>query len=135
KTIEFAKKRISATCRPEAARISRLINDLDKKQFVVRQTAIAELEKIADIIMPQLETGLKLAKSEEAKKQIARLLDPKELQPEMLRLVRAVFALEHIGTAAAQDLLDKLTKGSPASAITNHAKMALDRLRRYAKEN
>ncbi len=52
--------------------------------------------------------------------------------PEELRLLRAVQALELIGTAEAQTLLQSLAKGVAAARQTREAKESLERLARRA---
>jgi hypothetical protein len=48
----------------------------------------------------------------------------------MLQKVRAVQALELIGTARARELLDKLGRGIPEARLTQEAQAALARLSR-----
>jgi len=55
---------------------------------------------------------------------------PKEKRPPpaWLRPLRAVEALEHIGTAEAQQVLEALSKGAAAAELTKEARAALGRL-------
>jgi hypothetical protein len=45
-----------------------------------------------------------------------------------LRMLRAIEVLEHIGTAEARELLQKLVEGAPEARLTREAKAALQRL-------
>jgi hypothetical protein len=49
---------------------------------------------------------------------------------EPLRSVRALAVLEHIGTAAAGEVLAKLAAGAPEARLTREAQDSLERLRR-----
>ena len=51
---------------------------------------------------------------------------------EILRGLRSVEVLEHIGTAEARQVLETLTTGAPEALVTVEAKAALARLERRA---
>jgi hypothetical protein len=53
-----------------------------------------------------------------------------DLTGESLRVSRAIEALEHAGTAAARELLNRLAAGAPGAWQTREAKSALRRLDR-----
>jgi hypothetical protein len=62
-------------------------------------------------------------------KLVERLDDPGTIPP-CLRELRAVEALERIGSAEARHLLEAVASGPPDALLTREARMALERLRR-----
>ena len=60
---------------------------------------------------------------------LANLVGPVR-SPDVLCQVRAIEALEHIGTPEAMDVLKRLAGGAAATRLTREAKAALDRLNR-----
>ena len=81
--------------------------------------------------MPALQEALAGRPSAELRRQASRLLD--RLSPglppgETLRQVRAVEALELIGTPEARRLLEELAAGEPAARLTREAASSLRRL-------
>jgi len=51
------------------------------------------------------------------------------LPPELLRTLRGMEVLEHIGTPAARRVIAALAGGTPRTRLTREAKAALQRLR------
>ena len=49
--------------------------------------------------------------------------------PAVLRVLRAIAALERVGTAEAQSVLDRLAQGDPAALVTKEATSTLARVR------
>ena len=80
-----------------------------------------------------LRDALKTNPPAEAKKRIETLLaafaPPAVPEGEVLRGVRAVWALERIGTADARRLLEDLAKGVESARLTREAKAALGRMK------
>ena len=75
---------------------------------------------------------LKATASAEARKAIALLLERLDgwlAEPQRLREVRAVEALQRNGTPAARKLLAELATGDPAARLTREARAALERWR------
>jgi hypothetical protein len=56
------------------------------------------------------------------------------VEGESLRRLRAVEALEQIGTPAARELLEVLAKGTPDAGLTWEAREALERLKRAPRD-
>jgi WD40 repeat protein len=116
---------------PPDPRIARLIADLDDDRYTVREAATAELAGLGTSARQALRKALERRPSVEARRRIEDLLDKPDWHtpsPDELRLLRAVGALEQMGTSAAETLLATLTKGAPDAPLTREAKAALDRL-------
>jgi hypothetical protein len=112
-------------------RIDQWVSELDNQQFNVRDKASQELEKLGERATPSLRKALKRKPSLEARRKLEQLLERLEgfpLSPERLREIRAVEALEHIGSTEARQLLQSLATGVPEARLTREAKASLDRL-------
>jgi WD40 repeat protein len=116
---------------PDPRRVVRLIADLDSQAFAVRENANRELIKWDELVAPALSKDLKANPSLETRQRLEKLLH-RLLGPitvaEHLRAVRAVEALEYIGTSGAKALLDKYAAGGAGARLTRHANDALRRL-------
>jgi RNA polymerase sigma factor (sigma-70 family) len=109
--------------------IAKLIADLDDDSFAVRERASAELEKIGAAAIPALLRALEAKPSPEVKRRIEALLvnpAPSTVAPERLAALRAVEALELIGTPEARAALEAAAKGTPGAPATEAALEALD---------
>ncbi len=115
---------------PDPKLVAELIADLDNQDFAAREKATAALEKLAELVAPQLRAALERA-SLEAARRINRVLDSvagQPMSPEKLRDLRAVEALEHIATANARAILQALSRGAPGAHLTRDAHATLLRL-------
>lgn len=136
----FLEKRLRPAAPPpaEAAkRLEKLVADLDNDDFGKTEQASAELEKLADAAEPALRKALAGIPSTEMRKRIeallAKWLNAGE-RPEVLRMLRAVEALEFAGTAEARRLLEALAKGTEHDRLTGEAQAALKRLGKRPKD-
>jgi WD40 repeat protein len=124
------KARLKPVEAPPTKRIERLIADLDRDTFEVRQQAHQELSRLGEQAAPALRMALEGKPSAEAAKQAKELLNDLEgpaTDPELLRRLRAVEVLERIGTAPARKVLEELAKGAPNARLTREAKASLER--------
>jgi hypothetical protein len=131
-SLPFLKERVRVVEQPDLARIEKLIDDLDHPRFPVREKAAAELEKALDRAEGLMRLRLEKQPSLELRRRIERMLQPLDEQvapPDRLRLGRALQALEHIGTPAAQEIIEKLSRGCPGAWLTEESRLALARLR------
>ena len=111
----------------------KLIDDLDDPSFAVRKKATAELTAFHDRAAPALKHRLKTARSAEMRRSIQQLLEKLDgllTDPDLLRQVRAVEALERTDAPAAHRLLEELSKGDPAARLTREASAALAHTKR-----
>jgi WD40 repeat protein len=117
----------------DAERVQRLITDLDSEQFGVRKQASYELEKIGEPATPFLRKALASDPSPEVHRRIEDLLSKiagGAPRGESLQSLRAIEALEMIGTSQAKTVLKNLAKGASGATITQAAAAALERLKR-----
>jgi RNA polymerase sigma factor (sigma-70 family) len=105
------------------------IEDLDSREFAVREKAMQGLERLGT----EAESALRRARAAnpgpEARRRLQALLEL--LQPtakEPLRKRRAVAVLEQLGTPQAREVLEDLSKRVPESVLAREAKASLDRL-------
>jgi WD40 repeat protein/beta-lactamase regulating signal transducer with metallopeptidase domain len=130
--VPFLGERLKPTARVDPEKIKRWIDDLESEKFSVRQEATANLLKVGgEQAVPALQQVLKSSPSLETRKRVEELLDrltSGTLSAEQLRVVRAVEALERIGTPEARRLLQTLAHGAPGALPTREARAALDRM-------
>lgn len=130
---ELLRKKIPLTAAHDQRRIQAIIADLDSASFEDRTRADAELSDLG----PLAESALRLALSKplglEKKRRIERILDrvPNTPPPgRWLGVVRALDALELIGSREAQQLLEEWSKGGAEAPQAQEARRSLERLKR-----
>jgi RNA polymerase sigma factor (sigma-70 family) len=127
------RDRLRPVAAADARRVARLIADLDSEKFPVRERATAELAELGELAAPALRKALAGAPSAEQRRRLEGVLarlDAARLPRETLRRVRAVEALERLGSPAARRLLRELAGGAAEARLTREAKEALGRLKR-----
>ena len=90
---------------------------------------------MGDRAAPSLRKALAVNTSAEARRRMDQLLAPVDggvPSAETVREIRAVEALETMGTAEAQRLLDKLAAGPPEMRLTQEARASMGRLTKRA---
>ncbi len=110
-------------------KIAQLVKDLGSGQFVVRTKAESELAQMGKLAESALKKGLQKNPSLEVQLRIEKLLaqlDPISLRD--LRFVRAVSVLEHIGTAAARKVLERVAKDSFSERVVDETRETLVRM-------
>ena len=105
---------------------------LSSETFVVRERATSELKKMADLEESVARRCyLAQTKSLEAKRRVAQLLQRVRepiADPQQLQSLRAIEALECIGTPAARLVLESLSAGTSKALLTIEAKRSAERL-------
>jgi hypothetical protein len=134
-SLPFLQKHLSPTPPLDPALVAQLIADLDNSDFETREKAMVQLGAYQDRIESALRQVLREGRpSPEARRRIERLLDRlKPLPPDVLRGLRAVRALEQIGTKEAIQLLTALSQGSGEARVTLEAKAALRRMNKASQ--
>jgi WD40 repeat protein len=122
------RERVKPRAPVPAERIERLIADLDAEEFGAREAATRDLIALGDLIGPRLKALRKTNASPEVARRSDAILKRIRQRPDDLRELRAVLALEAIGSADALRLLDELSRGAPAAGVTLEARAALRRL-------
>jgi WD40 repeat protein len=129
--VAFLKERIAPAPAPDARKIDKMIADLDSGQFQKRARAIHDLEGLGEVAEAALRKALENKPPLESARRIETLLAKLEMQiltADTLRGLRALEALETIGTPAARQELDRLARGAVAALLTREAQASLQRL-------
>lgn len=132
-TVAFLRKRLTSMTTVDTQRIEQLIADLDSDTFTVRDAASKELETLGEQAGAALEKALAGNPSAETRRRLEALrrrLDDARPSVETIRQVRAVEALELIGSPEARQLLERLAAGPAGSRLTQEARAAVERLGR-----
>jgi WD40 repeat protein len=117
--------------------LGRLIADLDSPRFAAREKASRELKQLGAPAEAALREALGKQPPLEARLRIEAVLaalSRPALSPEELRQVRAIQALERVGTPAARRVLGSLAGGWPGARQTREARAALARLQPRAAQ-
>jgi dipeptidyl aminopeptidase/acylaminoacyl peptidase len=136
-TLSMLQEHLKAATAIDPERLARLIADLDRDQFEVRQKSFQELETLGELAAPALRKALASKPSLEVSRRLEELLqrcDETTVSEAKVRPQRAVAALEWMGTPEARKLLDELAKGAAGDRVTEDAKAALERMKKREKE-
>ena len=127
-SLHFLRQRL----RPVAisADHAKLVADLDSKQFAVRDKAFRTLDELGGAAEAVLHKTLREKPSLEVQRRLEQLLEKR--RKDAIRPLRALEALEQIGTAEARQVLEVLAKGAanPRVGAAGAALPALDASRR-----
>jgi RNA polymerase sigma factor (sigma-70 family) len=128
--VALLQTRLRPVSAPDSKHVAKLITDLDSKSFPVRSKAMAELEKLGDLILPAAmkawESGT--LETRQRLEQILKKLRTQAVRGEALAEVRGVEVLEHIGTRLARKFIERLANGAPGASQTEAARRAMRRL-------
>jgi RNA polymerase sigma factor (sigma-70 family) len=129
--VSFLKRHLHPVPHPDPKRIVQLISELDSTAFAVRQSAFAELKKMDVLAAQALRKTMRANPPLELRRRIESLLQGIHApvpSAEILRALRAVAVLEHIGSQPARQFTRTLAKGAPDARLTREAGAALGRL-------
>jgi hypothetical protein len=114
---------------PDRKRVEKLLADLDSERFALRQAAARELAALGEPVEPALRRILRGKPSVEVARRVQAILAAPRAAPsaEVLRGLRAIRALELIGSPEARAVLRILAKGAPGCPETRDAQAALER--------
>lgn len=127
--VNLLRKRLRPAAAVDAARLNRLVAELDSDDFAAREKATQDLTALGERAESVLRTALPKA-SAEARRRIEEILaqiDP-AASADFRRDLRAVEVLERLGSIDAQNLLKSLAEGDPHARLTHEAKSALEHL-------
>jgi hypothetical protein len=121
----------------DPVKIQRWISDLGSDEFTTRRAAAKQLEKTGEQITPAVQAALKGKITLESRRRLEQILNTFAgvPGPELLRQIRAIVALERIGSPEAAAVLEAVAKGAPGARQTEEAKASLERLSRNAKSH
>jgi RNA polymerase sigma factor (sigma-70 family) len=125
-TAPFLKERLRPVAAAAPKRFARLVAELDSDRFEVRTKAKGGLAQLGPGAEPLVRKALAKPPSAEVRKALQELLGG--LEAGQLRSLRAVEALEALGTLAARELLRALAGGEPGARLTDEAQASLRRL-------
>jgi WD domain, G-beta repeat len=119
--------------RIDAARVDRLIRDLDDARFTVRQQATVELASIGKFAEQAMERALKSKPTLETRQRLEELLNRLDrgrvvAYADAGRAQRTFRVLEQIDTPDARQALHRLAGGAPESWLTQEAGRTLARM-------
>jgi RNA polymerase sigma factor (sigma-70 family) len=129
--VPFLAARLRPVTPAAPQHLARLLVDLDSDRFAVRAQAARELKDLGELSVPALRGALAGQPSLEFRRRAEQLLEGLQgpvTSPARLQPLRAVAALEQVGTPEARQVLDVLAKGTPEARLTQEAKAALRRL-------
>jgi len=112
--VQFLQSRLAPAPVPDAKEIRQLIKDLDAGAFVRRERALKTLTRLGPMAAPELQQALDEKPPLEVQRRLEQLLErlrEKDLPPAELRNLRAVAALERIGSDKAGAVLRGLAAG------------------------
>ena len=115
---------------PDREKVSRLIGELDHREFAVRDKATKALHALDWLVKPALNEALRKASTLEMKRRIESLVKnmSSEWSGEHQRQYRAVYILTKINTEPARKILRELATGTPAAYLTQVAQEELKRI-------
>ncbi|AMV29611.1 ECF RNA polymerase sigma factor SigE [Gemmata sp. SH-PL17] len=124
KAVSLLGEKITAKKALDAARMKGLIADLSSPQFDAREKAEKELRALGAQAEPYLRDEVRTSTSPESRQRAGNLLkavEARSLTAAENREVRAVQALQWIGTDSSRALLAKWAKGDPHAPLTKAA--------------
>jgi WD40 repeat protein len=126
-TIKFLNEHMSPVQSIDPKRVAPLLDALGSDQCAQRDKAMTELEQLGLAVEPALRAAMNAKPSLEVRRRIEAILDKLAGAPR-LRFLRALEALEHIGTAEARQVVTALSTGTAEMWPTQEAKASLSRL-------
>jgi hypothetical protein len=106
RSVDFLKRRLRPVEAADRQRVTSLLAALDSSDFAERENAARELERLGFTAEPALREALTAKPSLEVRRRVEQVLAKLEGTP-TLRVVRAVEALERIGTPEARLVLNQ----------------------------
>jgi WD40 repeat protein len=130
-SLPFLREQLRPAKAIDPKRLAALVADLDNEKFAVRQRATEELEKNLDLVEGDLRKFLEGQPSLEVRQRLEKILEKVTVGPppaERLRALRVLTVLEQIGTDAARQHIEELTRGAGEAWLTQTARSSLARL-------
>jgi WD40 repeat protein len=128
RAVPLFRRRLQPLAVADSKRCRLLIAALDSDDFAQRERASTELRKLGYTAAPLMRQTLAKRPALEMRLRLRRLLAGLKPSPEELRCVRAIEALERLGSDPAREILARLAKGAEGAPRTEAAREALKRL-------
>jgi hypothetical protein len=124
RAVPFLAERTKLPGLPE--NLNQLLTDLGSEDFATREKATDALAALGEAVRSALAAEEARATAPEAKRRLGELLGRLDAPtPARFRLVRAVEAVEGMGTREAKELLEHWAGGSAGATLAAEAKAAL----------
>jgi WD40 repeat protein len=133
--VSLIQKRLPPAVVLKAEQITPWITDLGSDQFVVRQKAISELEKLGEQAAGLLRQRLADKPELEVRRRIEELLNKIDQGQLSLEAVRAIVVLELVGSPESKTVLASLAAGAKWVRLTREGQASLDRLNKRNAAN
>jgi WD40 repeat protein len=129
KTIPMLRDKLRPAELP--AGIREYLAQLDNDSLQTREKAMEQLKQVGPAARAELENALRNKPSGDKERRIKEIIEsfPKDLQPDEVLALRAVYVLEAIGTDEAKAILAKLEEGAANAPLTRSAQAAMKRLK------
>ena len=124
-SVAFLKERLQVVPAP-ADQLAKMIADLDSDKFALRQQAAKALDDLGEAAEGAMRKSLEGNSSLEGRQRIEQFLQKRN--KDAIRKLRALDAVEQIGTSAARQVLVAVAKTSPNPRVSEAANAALERL-------
>jgi hypothetical protein len=132
--VAFLRPRVRAGEPPaDVKKIAALITKLDDDEFSDREMASAELQKLGQEALPQLQRTVEESKSAEVRLRAQSLLEKLNtvsLTPDQKRLQAVLYVFELIASDEARKVLDEVANGKAGAWLAAEAEAALKRMRK-----
>jgi hypothetical protein len=132
--IPFLRRQLRPATAAPTDRLTQLIADLGNKKYRVRAKVyqeLVDLEEMAEPALKKFVTGSPPLEARRRAENLLRRIDSRP--PKLLRGLRALEVLEHIGTPEARKVLQTLAQGEPRARLTVEAKASAQRLAKLLK--
>lgn len=126
-TVSLLRVKIKPVPSVDLQEVALRLAQLDNGKFAVRDAAARELHRTAYLTEAELRKHLAATKSPEVRRRLSVLLQSLHADPERLRMLRSVYALEAIGSPTALETLEQLAAGDPRDRFTQNARAAVVR--------
>jgi dipeptidyl aminopeptidase/acylaminoacyl peptidase len=135
-TLPLLKTRLQPVAPADAEKVAKHVADLDSPRFAERDKAVKALQEMGEAAEGAMRKVMDGNPSLEVRRRLERILDhdKQTKEKEVIRRLRAIETVEHIGTTAARQLLEALAKTSPNPRLTQAAAAALQRLAKQIPE-
>ena len=122
------RERLLPKAPADALQVAKLIADLGSDEYPTRPKAMQALRDLGESAESALRKGLEGNPPLEVRQRLDQILEKRDRDPELIRRLRAIETLEHIGTPQARQMLQVLENASPNPRVAQAAAAALLRL-------